>query len=98
MILMYQIKPKLEHYGCMVVYLCGCSGQVRGAHDFIQSMPMKPNAASWGALLGACHTHGQSMRLRSLVILNLGIRVIMWCCPIFMPKDVNGTKLRMFKC
>ena len=97
MILMYQIKPKLGHCGCMVVDLHGCSGQVREALDLIQSMPMKPNAALWGALLSAYRNHG-AWRLRSLLISNIGIRVIMCCCPIFMPKDVNGTKLRMFEC
>ncbi|KAM7470016.1 hypothetical protein LguiA_008199 [Lonicera macranthoides] len=53
------IKPKIEHYGCMVDLL-GRSGQVREAHDLIQSMHVKPNAALWGALLSACRTHGDT--------------------------------------
>ena len=53
----HQIQPKLEHYGCMVDLL-GRSGLVREAHGLIRNMPMKPNAALWGALLGACRTHG----------------------------------------
>ncbi|KAL0006156.1 hypothetical protein SO802_013717 [Lithocarpus litseifolius] len=53
----HQIQPKLEHYGCMVDLL-GRNGLVREAHGLIKNMPMKPNAALWGALLGACRTHG----------------------------------------
>ncbi|KAL6220957.1 hypothetical protein ACLB2K_008710 [Fragaria x ananassa] len=52
------IEPQLEHYGCMVDVL-GRSGCLKEAHDLIKSMPMKPNAALWGALLGACSTHGE---------------------------------------
>ncbi|XAR52700.1 hypothetical protein NMG60_11020899 [Bertholletia excelsa] len=52
----YLIDPKLEHYGSMVDLL-GRSGCVKEAHDLICTMQMKPNAAIWGALLSACHTH-----------------------------------------
>lgn len=51
------VKPKLEHYGCMVD-LFGRSGCLKEAFDLIETMPMKPNAALWGALLSACRTHG----------------------------------------
>ncbi|CAK9183958.1 unnamed protein product [Ilex paraguariensis] len=57
MISNHHIKPKLEHYGCMVDLL-GRSGCVKEAHNLMQTMPMKPTAALWGALLSACHTHG----------------------------------------
>ncbi|XP_059648436.1 pentatricopeptide repeat-containing protein At1g09190-like [Cornus florida] len=57
MISNHQIKPKLEHYGCMVDLL-GRSGCVKEAHHLICTMPMKPNAALWGSLLSACRTHG----------------------------------------
>ncbi|CAA2983079.1 pentatricopeptide repeat-containing At3g13770, mitochondrial [Olea europaea subsp. europaea] len=46
----------IEHYGC-VVDLLGRAGQVRKAFQFIQQMPIKPNAAIWGSLLGACRVH-----------------------------------------
>ncbi|KAF8401360.1 hypothetical protein HHK36_012295 [Tetracentron sinense] len=57
MIVKHEIKPKLEHYGCMVDLL-GRSGCVKEAHCLLRSMPMRPNAALWGALLSACRTHG----------------------------------------
>ncbi|KAK7344269.1 hypothetical protein VNO77_13697 [Canavalia gladiata] len=55
----YQVSPKLEHYGC-VVDLLGRCGLVREARDLIRSMPMKPTAGLWGALLSACHTYGDT--------------------------------------
>ncbi|GAA0169660.1 hypothetical protein LIER_24095 [Lithospermum erythrorhizon] len=53
----YHLKVQLEHYGCMVDIL-GRSACVKEAFDLIKTMPMKPNAALWGALLSACRTHG----------------------------------------
>ncbi|XP_014512613.1 pentatricopeptide repeat-containing protein At1g09190 [Vigna radiata var. radiata] len=53
----FGVPPKLEHYGC-VVDLLGRCGHVREALDLITSMPLKPTAALWGALLSACRTHG----------------------------------------
>ncbi|KAK6239664.1 hypothetical protein QUC31_005133 [Theobroma cacao] len=52
----YHISPKLEHYGCMVDLL-GRSGALQEAYDLIKSMPLKPDAVVWGALLGACSFH-----------------------------------------
>eukprot|EP01018_Ginkgo_biloba_P009795 Gb_07755 [translate_table: standard] len=52
----YQITPAVEHYCCMVDLL-GRAGRVREAHDFISKMPIKPNVAVWGSLLGACRIH-----------------------------------------
>ncbi|PIA54470.1 hypothetical protein AQUCO_00900782v1 [Aquilegia coerulea] len=52
----HQIEPGLEHYACMVDLL-GRAGQLDEAWDFVQSMAMPPDAAVWGALLGACRLH-----------------------------------------
>lgn len=52
----YGVEPEMEHYGC-VVDLLGRAGLLREAEELIASMPMKPNAAVWGALLGACRIH-----------------------------------------
>ena len=57
MMLSHKIKPKLEHYGCMVDIL-GRSGRIKEAHDLIRSMPIKPNACLWGSLLSSCRTYG----------------------------------------
>ncbi|TYJ04868.1 hypothetical protein E1A91_A12G123300v1 [Gossypium mustelinum] len=52
----YNINPKLEHFGCMVDLL-GRAGALQEAYDLIKTMPMKPDAVVWGALLGACSFH-----------------------------------------
>lgn len=52
----YNIKPSMEHYGCMVD-LMGGAGLLKEAREFVESMPVKPNAAIWGALLNACQLH-----------------------------------------
>lgn len=53
----YGIVPTTKHYACMVDLL-GRAGQLDTAYDFIKSMPVRPDASIWGALLGACRIHG----------------------------------------
>ncbi|KAF3771689.1 Pentatricopeptide repeat-containing protein [Nymphaea thermarum] len=53
---MHQIVPNVKHYGCMVDLL-GRAGFLKEAEDLISSMPMTPDIATWGALLGACKIH-----------------------------------------
>jgi len=53
----YGVVPKIEHYGCMVDLL-GRAGKVREAYEFIQNMPMQPNAVLWRTVLSACSIHG----------------------------------------
>lgn len=53
----FGIKPKIEHYGCMVDLL-GRAGLVKRAYEYIKNMPLEPNAVIWRTLLGACSIHG----------------------------------------
>ncbi|KAG8637477.1 pentatricopeptide repeat-containing protein At4g21065 [Manihot esculenta] len=53
----YGIVPRMEHYGCMVDLL-GRAGLVKEAYEYIQNMPLQPNAVVWRTLLGACTIHG----------------------------------------
>ncbi|KAJ6865754.1 hypothetical protein NC652_037314 [Populus alba x Populus x berolinensis] len=53
----YDIVPRIEHYGCMVDLL-GRAGLLKEAYDYIQDMPLQPNAVIWRTLLGACTIHG----------------------------------------
>lgn len=69
MSLKHHMEPKLEHYGSMVDIL-GRSGRLCEARDFIRSMPMKPNAAIWGALLSACRTY-EDMELAECAVNEL---------------------------
>ncbi|KAL5704806.1 Pentatricopeptide repeat-containing protein [Ranunculus cassubicifolius] len=52
----YKIQPQVEHY-VTVVDLLGRAGHLDRARKFIDEMPIKPDAAVWGALLGACRMH-----------------------------------------
>lgn len=54
----YNIKPKLQHYGCMIDLL-GRAGLIQEAEDLINTMDMNPDAAIWGSLLGACKSHNK---------------------------------------
>ncbi|KAL2898906.1 hypothetical protein RDABS01_023988 [Bienertia sinuspersici] len=53
----YNIKPRLEHYACMVDLL-GRAGKLTEAYGLIKAMPIQPDLFVWGALLGACKQHG----------------------------------------
>ena len=53
----YRVQPRLDHYSCMVDLLGRC-GLLRDAHELIKHMPLEPNSAVWGALLGACRVYG----------------------------------------
>ncbi|KAK9741384.1 hypothetical protein RND81_03G101900 [Saponaria officinalis] len=68
----FHIEPKLEHYAC-IVDLLGRSGLFSEILDLIEKMPLEPDAAIWGALLGACRMHSNSdlaeMALNNLVRL-----------------------------
>ncbi|CDY08524.1 BnaA05g27600D [Brassica napus] len=52
----YKLEPGPEHYAC-VVDLLGRAGRIDEAMGFIESMPIEPDGAVWGALLGACKIH-----------------------------------------
>ncbi|TVU47601.1 hypothetical protein EJB05_07207, partial [Eragrostis curvula] len=51
------IEPRMEHYACMV-HLLGRAGRLDEACAFIKAMPLEPDCFVWGALLGACRSHG----------------------------------------
>uniref|UniRef100_A0ACD6ALK9 Uncharacterized protein n=1 Tax=Avena sativa TaxID=4498 RepID=A0ACD6ALK9_AVESA len=65
----YNVKPEVEHYACMVDLL-GRRGHLIDAVNLIKDMPMKPDVVVWGALLGACRIHG-NVGIGKLVIKQL---------------------------
>jgi pentatricopeptide repeat protein len=56
----YHMAPAVEHYCCMVDLL-GRAGHLDEARDFINKMPITPDAAVWASLLGACRIHSNTM-------------------------------------
>ncbi|XP_031263972.1 pentatricopeptide repeat-containing protein At2g41080 [Pistacia vera] len=56
MVKKYGLKPRLEHYTC-VVDLLGRSGCLDEAEALIRSMPVKADAIIWKTLLSACKIH-----------------------------------------
>ncbi|KAI9198123.1 hypothetical protein LWI28_010635 [Acer negundo] len=52
----YSMKPKMEHYACMVDLL-GRAGSLEQALKFIQQIPGKPNSDVWAALLSSSRLH-----------------------------------------
>ncbi|KAG0605928.1 hypothetical protein M758_9G099000 [Ceratodon purpureus] len=49
----YGVVPTEKHYSCMVDIL-GRAGRLKEAEDVILTMPLRPSASMWGALLAAC--------------------------------------------
>ncbi|GJM89818.1 hypothetical protein PR202_ga06039 [Eleusine coracana subsp. coracana] len=68
----YFIVPNLKHYACMVDLLSRV-GRLTEAYNFINDMPIKPDAAVWGALLNGCriHRHVELGELAARFILEL---------------------------
>ncbi|XP_068643456.1 pentatricopeptide repeat-containing protein At2g34400 [Aristolochia californica] len=56
MVSTFGIVPKMEHYSCMVDLLAR-AGYLNEAYEFIETMPEKPDAVTFGALLCACRNH-----------------------------------------
>ncbi|KAK9993165.1 hypothetical protein SO802_022868 [Lithocarpus litseifolius] len=52
----YALLPSPDQYACMVDLLSRV-GRLKAAYELINSMPVEPHAAAWGALLGACKLH-----------------------------------------
>ncbi|KAL6533296.1 hypothetical protein OROMI_027408 [Orobanche minor] len=55
----HKIRPRMEHYACMVDIL-GRSGFLDQAMQFIKSMPFTANALVWRTLLSACRIHNNT--------------------------------------
>ncbi|GJN12197.1 hypothetical protein PR202_ga30454 [Eleusine coracana subsp. coracana] len=55
----YRIRPRMEHYGC-IVDLLGRAGKLKEAVQFIETLPLKPGVVLWVTLLSSCVAHGDA--------------------------------------
>ncbi|GAV65048.1 PPR domain-containing protein/PPR_1 domain-containing protein/PPR_2 domain-containing protein/DYW_deaminase domain-containing protein [Cephalotus follicularis] len=55
----YGITANSSHYTCMIDLL-GRAGRLDEALNIMRNMPFEPDAATWGALLGASRIHGNT--------------------------------------
>ncbi|KAH0732936.1 hypothetical protein KY289_004124 [Solanum tuberosum] len=55
----YNIRPTMEHYGCMVD-MFGRAGELEEAYDIIRSMPTEPNSVILRSFISACKHHGRN--------------------------------------
>ncbi|KAJ7292417.1 hypothetical protein O6H91_13G058400 [Diphasiastrum complanatum] len=53
----HAVTPTVDHYACMVDLL-GRAGCLADAEDFINKMPIQPDAVVWKTLLGAARNRG----------------------------------------
>lgn len=69
----WSIEPRIEHYGC-IVDLLSPAGFLDEAYSLVEAMPMKPNYAVWGAILGGCRIH-KNVELASHIARNVAIEL-----------------------
>lgn len=55
----YGITANAKHYTCMIDLL-GRAGRLTDAKNLMKNMPFEPDAATWGALLGASRIYGDT--------------------------------------
>ncbi|MQL96495.1 hypothetical protein Taro_029175 [Colocasia esculenta] len=83
MVSTYGLKPRVEHYGCMVDML-GRAGLLEEAEQLVLNMPMRPDDVIFKALLSACKIRGNvemgtrvAMRLMELAPRDSGCYVLL---------------------
>ncbi|OIW15422.1 hypothetical protein TanjilG_12276 [Lupinus angustifolius] len=54
---LYKIKPKIEHYSC-VVDMLGRAGQLNEALKLLNELPYEPDSRIWSSLLSSCRNYG----------------------------------------
>ncbi|KAL0918255.1 hypothetical protein M5K25_010254 [Dendrobium thyrsiflorum] len=55
----FMIKPRIEHYGCLIDLLCRAN-RLEEAYQVVKEMPYRPDVLVWGALLGGCRARNDT--------------------------------------
>ncbi|KAL0356438.1 UNVERIFIED_CONTAM: Pentatricopeptide repeat-containing protein, mitochondrial [Sesamum radiatum] len=97
----YNMKPRIEHFGCMVDLFVR-AGYLEKAIRLIEGMPMKPDAVIWRSLLGACVGQGnlELAEVAGKKVLELepdddAVYVLLWS--VYRSKNRWGDALRVMK-
>uniref|UniRef100_A0A6V7QSZ7 Pentatricopeptide repeat-containing protein n=1 Tax=Ananas comosus var. bracteatus TaxID=296719 RepID=A0A6V7QSZ7_ANACO len=76
----FGIDPTVAHYTCMLNML-GRQGRVEQALQFVKKMPVRADAAVWGALLGWCRATRRDVKVAEFAaqqIVGLGASDSCW--------------------
>ncbi|CAI9106803.1 OLC1v1006029C1 [Oldenlandia corymbosa var. corymbosa] len=57
MVTVYNMRPTMEHYGCMVDLL-GRAGKIEEAYQIVKNMPIEPNSMILRSFISACYNLG----------------------------------------
>ncbi|KAI9192371.1 hypothetical protein LWI28_021901 [Acer negundo] len=100
MVQFYGLKPKIEHYGCMVDLL-GRAGLLEIAKDFIEQMPINPDVDIWRSLLSACLVHGNLnlAELAGKMVIELepdddGVYILLWNIYLTANRQEDALRIR----
>ncbi|KAJ0105493.1 hypothetical protein Patl1_19308 [Pistacia atlantica] len=98
----YGLQPNIEHYGCMVDLLVRAE-LLEEAKDFIEQMPINPDAVIWRSLLRACLVHGNlnlaEMAAKMLIELEPdddGVYILLWNIYFAANRQEDALKMRTF--
>lgn len=62
----FKLSPKIEHY-CIMIDLLSRNDHLEEGMVLINEMPVEPDTATWGALLGGCRERGNVELAQSIV-------------------------------
>ncbi|CAN4121233.1 unnamed protein product [Withania somnifera] len=93
MLSVYNIRPSMEHYGCMVD-MFGRAGELKEAYDLIRRMPMEPNSVILRSFISACKQHDILLKIEpdlgSNYVLASSLSFLFGYC-----SDANSLRLTM---
>ncbi|XP_074269828.1 pentatricopeptide repeat-containing protein DOT4, chloroplastic [Silene latifolia] len=88
-----KFELELEHYICMVSLLSN-GGKLKEAYNFIETMPLKPDALVWSALLEGCRIHNDVKLAEQVVDQILNLEPDSKACHILLENIYSEAKTR----